>query len=796
VRRFCFLPFCILLGAQAASLPCGPVPESVPPPPAEPPPESWRFREELSVPMSGDYDVRRLMAGRSPWLTNRISRCLFGPIKRPPHNRDELADDVDYYPDAYLDRFAREGVNGLWLTIEFRDFSQELTGDWPDGASRRIAKLRRTVEKCARHGIKVWLFCIEPVAVDLRRDPLAFRHPDWIGCTYDGRMGTMCASHPEVRTYVENTVRDVFSAVPGLGGIINISDGERVTSCLSIYRIDSHPCRTLCPRCKGVPLHELHHRAVVPMVRGMRSAGSGAELISWIYRHPTPLLQPWVEDAAATVPDGVVLQSNFEDGVFARQEGRWRIGNDYWIAAPGPSMAFVRVAEAARRGGRRIAAKIQTSCSHEIATIPVLPVPGLLYRKFKAMREQGVTDSMLCWYFGSAPGLMNRAAGMLAYDDFAEGEDAFLLKLARLDWGEDAERMVRVWKACADGFSKYPLSNFVQYYGPYHQGVVWPLRPDIEMRPLGRSWVSGQPAAGDMAAECLGDFTIDEALRIASGMCREIDRVGGDIAFLERKYAGDVERMKDLGRVRALQHHFTAGRDFFKFYHARRDAVVGSRMGDLPAARRAICIMKECVTREMELTRRMKELCLADSLLGYHSECEGYSYHPVYLDWRLPTLERSLERLGEIEAEIRSGRDWPFSPLERAAPTFPAHLDGRGDLVLEGEAKGRGTVTLWLFDLCGTRKALRYDVEPKNGRFSAVVPSEDWDGDVRLRPAWIQIHQGCSYLGDSWQWPEHEPFEWRWHHRDLLGFYSARIVVSGQGNVGGGGETPRWRLCF
>ena len=71
----------------------------------------------------------------------------------------------------------------------------------------------------------------------------------------------------------------------------------------------------------------------------------------------------------------------------------------------------------------------------------------------------------------------------------------------------------------------------------------------------------------------------------------------------------------------------------------------------------------------------------------------------------------------------------------------------------------------------------RYDVEPKDGRFSLVVPPEDWDGDLRLRPAWIQIHQGCSHLGDSWQWPAHPRFAWRWKHRDVLGFYSARIVV-------------------
>ena len=772
------LVLALAASVAAAPLPDDPVPDSVPQPPPEPSFEKWRSKTDVSRPMTGDYDIRRLMAGKLPWLTNRISRCFFGPIKRPPHNRDELSDDVDYYPDAYLDRLAREGVNGLWVTVEFKDFSRWQTGDWPEGAARRIAKLRKVVEKCARHGIRVWLFCIEPIEVDFRSDPIALKHPDWIGCTYDNRMGTMCASHPEVQKYIEDTVKDIFSAVPGLGGIINITDGERVTSCLSICCIESHPCRTLCRRCKGVPLHELHHRVASSMVRGMRAAGSDAELISWIYRHPTPLLNPWIETAAATAPDGVVLQCNFEDGILEMQDGRWRIGNDYWLARPGPSMAFARVAEAARCNGKRIGAKIQTACSHEIATIPVLPVPGLLYRKFKAMREHGVADAMLCWYFGAAPGLMNRAAGLLAYDDFSEGEEAFLLKLAKFDWGEDAERIVRVWKACSDGFARYPLSNFMQYYGPYHQGVAWPLRPDVELRPLGQSWVSGQPAAGDMVAECLGDdLTIDEALRIARRMCCDVDRAEEDLAFLERKHGGDAELARELGRVRAFQCHLTAGRDFFEFYHARRDAVFSSRTGDLLSARRSIGVMKEIAARELSLARQMKKLCLADPLLGYHSECESYIYHPDCFDWREATLKQSLSRLAEIEKSVCAGRGWPLSPLEHAAPTFPARLDERGGLVLEGEAKGEGLVTVWLYDLCGTRPVLKYDVEPKGGRFTLVVRPEDWDGDLRLRPAWIQIHQGCSYLGDSWQWPKHEPFRWRWHHRDLLGFYSARIVV-------------------
>ena len=58
---------------------------------------------------------------KKAWVKNRISRCFFGPIRRPPHNRDELLDEYDYYPDAYLNRLAHEGINGLWLTVTFKD---------------------------------------------------------------------------------------------------------------------------------------------------------------------------------------------------------------------------------------------------------------------------------------------------------------------------------------------------------------------------------------------------------------------------------------------------------------------------------------------------------------------------------------------------------------------------------------------------------------------------------------------------------------------------------------------------
>ena len=44
---------------------------------------------------------------RKPFLSIRLGRCPFSPIKRWPVNTDELLDDIDYYPDAYLETLAK-----------------------------------------------------------------------------------------------------------------------------------------------------------------------------------------------------------------------------------------------------------------------------------------------------------------------------------------------------------------------------------------------------------------------------------------------------------------------------------------------------------------------------------------------------------------------------------------------------------------------------------------------------------------------------------------------------------------
>lgn len=133
------------------------------------------YLENLMASQDGAF-LPLVETERKPWLKNRISRCFFGPIKRPPFNRDELLDGVDYYPGDYLGKLAREGINGLWITVEFRDLAETSFAKRGPMAQRRLEKLRKTVEKCGRYGIKVWLFAIEPASLPAG-DPAARRPP-------------------------------------------------------------------------------------------------------------------------------------------------------------------------------------------------------------------------------------------------------------------------------------------------------------------------------------------------------------------------------------------------------------------------------------------------------------------------------------------------------------------------------------------------------------------------------------------------------------------------------------------
>ena len=592
---------------------------------------------------------------RRPWLKNRISRCFFGPIKRPPFNHDELTDDVDYYPEPYLDRLAAEGINGIWLTAVWKELGE--TGFFPVDPKRgmRIEKLRRTVEKCRRYGIKVWVFCIEPASWT-EVNPVPAGKEDMQGKEGNGGYRSFCIASENSKKYVHDSVYSIFRDTPHLGGMMLISLGERPTSCLSyIYdRKDGKPeCACRC----GSTASGILNAVLSEIRRGIRDAGSDAQVLSWLYNPRPAQIPDWWFALPEELDDEKILAFNFESGCTKAQNGRVHAGGDYWLSCVGPSDRFGRMAAAAR-GKCEFAAKLQVGCSHELATVPFMPVPGNLYAKYREMKNLGVTHVIQCWYFGNYPGLMNRAAGMLAFEDFSTDKMDFLKRLALPDWSASyAEKVAKMWSAFGEAYDNYPLDIQFQYYGPMHDGVVWPLHLKQVMRALPRSWKPDAFPAGDAIGECMihhspGDLVILTGL-LASGW-REALKL---LPELRETFAGDAARQRDCDLYEALGILFSSGAGILKFYELRK------ALFDSPVGTHAMLEKMRAIVRdEKAASARMIELCNADARLGYHSEAEVFKFYPAKLKWRIGELEK-LEPVfdmlaGKTPDEIRKLLAW------------------------------------------------------------------------------------------------------------------------------------------
>ena len=578
---------------------------------------------------------------RKPVIKTRLSRCFFGPINRPPFNRDELADDVDYYPEGYLNRLAHEGVNALWLTIKFAEtVPSKIIKEHGRQAKSRLEKLRWTVLKCARYGIKVFVFCIEP-ACHPENSHLFIRHAELKGHTQDG-YSAFCTSSKLGQAYLEEAARTLFKSVPGLGGMIVIPVGERFSHCYSLYLPESgrsnRPCN--CPRCKTRSPYDVLSDTLAALDRGMKTSAPEAELIAWPYGQMFLWGPKATIEAASHMPPNVILQHNFETGGINHQAGKDRPLWDYWLSWAGPSKVFAEASSRARKQGTRVSAKLQVGCSHEIATVPFVPVPGLLYEKYRAMRTLEVSSAMQSWYFGNYPSIMTKAAGELSFDPFPRTETEFLHRLARRNWGSKAGMVAKAWSLFRQAYEFYPASHFFGYYGPMQDGVTWPLYLIPRNAPLAPTWVKGYAPSGDHLADCLSSFfTLEEVISLCRKMV-SLWRRG--LAILENAHQSREENdvcRREVIVARSISLQFETGLEILRFYSLREKLARARHSSARPILQKIERLLTEDIERRLEVMT----LCQEDSRIGFHSEAEDYKVTPTLIRRGIRELKKTLK---------------------------------------------------------------------------------------------------------------------------------------------------------
>jgi hypothetical protein len=370
---------------------------------------------------------------------------------------DPLADGApDPLPDGLLQELADRGVNGVWLHVVLRDLAPG-GPDFPEfgaGHERRLANLRRLVERAARFGVGVYLYVNEPRAMT----PGFFaRRPDIAGVR-EGEHVAMCTSDARVRAWLAGSLTHVFREVPHLRGVFTITASENFTSCASHFN------HKACPRCGprggAAVVAEVNRTIEVGVHRG----NPDAKVIAWDWGWP----DDWAGPVIDALPKGVSLQSVSEWSMPLNRGGVPTTIDEYCLSAPGPGPRATRHWALARRAGLKTSAKVQLNVTWELSAVPWLPVMELVAEHCDNLRSAGVDGMMLSWSLGGYPSPNLDVASLIAS---GKSREAALDAVARARYGDTgAPHARRAWKLFSDAFREYPYDGGVIYTCPVQFG--------------------------------------------------------------------------------------------------------------------------------------------------------------------------------------------------------------------------------------------------------------------------------------------------------------------------------------
>ncbi len=546
---------------------------------------------------------------------------------------DPLSDpSLDPYPAGFLQRLSAVGVNGVWLHVVLRDLAPGGVAfpEFGDGHQRRLANLRRLVQRAQKAGVRVYLYLNEPRAM-----PTAFfaNRPEMAGVREEGFVA-LCTSHPAVRRWMTDALAHIFQQVPDLGGIYAITGSENLTHCAS------HGAWQSCPRCGPRRDSDILAEVVAALEEGVHRGSPKADVIvsDWGWRGHGD-----ATDIIPRLPKSVWLMSVSEWDLPIQRGGVGSKVGEYSISSVGPGPRSARHWAAAEKAGIKKAAEIQYNNTCEIASIPYLPCMDLIAEHIHRLAPARLDGMLIGWTMGGHPSPNFELAREMNCRP-PPAVDVALEARARAHYGtQGAPHARRAWKLASDAFREYPFHVSVVYGCPVQQGPanpLYPTRTGYSATMWGIPYDDLDGWRGPYPAEVFAA----QFAKMADAWPPAVDELRRAVEKTpaERRAAAAA----DLRYAEAAGIHFASVANQASFVLAR-DALSASGASAPPAERTALRDqMRRRLESEIALARRLYTLCGEDSRIGFEPSCH-YFYLPqdlvekvVNCRWLLDGLRR------------------------------------------------------------------------------------------------------------------------------------------------------------
>lgn len=556
---------------------------------------------------------------------------------RANYYEDDILRGPEAYPESYFAELTANGFNAVWLRGILRNLVDAAPfpgiGDEP---ARHRAALAEVVARAQAHGVRVLLYLNEPLCFPAGH-PFWQAHPELRGDHGDSSMDewydtyALCTSTPAVQAWLRNAMRELFRAVPDLGGWFLISASEHHTHCYS-HAWGAHEGRKpACPRCAARTPAEVTAELITLLRDGTRDASPDALCIAWNWSWDILEKDPQPELLARLPRDAIVLGDWERGGTVTMPGGRQNWRDEYSLSYIGPTRRFIRLRDEARRHGLRVMAKLQVGTTHELATVPNLPLLDNLYEKLARTEAAGMHGILATWNFGNSFSANTAALARFYRNPDRPGPRVFVEQFAA-DYfpGADATGVGEAVERFSCAMRHYPYSMPLLYFGPMNYALAYPLTTaPLTGKPLGRSWVMDE--RGDDLAPACRDFTPEETIAQFRAVLAEWEPA---VAVLEKALAGceHPRARAELANARLVGLCFRSTVNVFRTWLLRRDR---------PASLESD--FAEIARDELAAVAAALPLVEADPRFGFHAECQRYMF----------TAEQLRRKLAELRAALR-----------------------------------------------------------------------------------------------------------------------------------------------
>lgn len=574
-------------------------------------------------------------------MEHRIFRC-----GQSDYYTDEVLHAHKTHTPKRLAEIAQAGFNGIWLRGILRNLVPgPLFGRYVRKSQERLRSLETLCRRARKVGLGVWLYCNEPLGIE-QDHPFWNRFGHLQGMSVEfppefasekGMQSSLCTSTDEVKAFLEDGFCDLFQKLP-LAGVILITASEHMTHCWShvwpeatFHGLWTKECE--CKRCAQRDPAQIVTEVINYTHRGITKANPQAKVIAWDWSWNMYCSAPYAKIVNA-LPKDVILMGDFERGTPVKKAQKNLVIDEYSLGLADPSPRF-RGEVSLARPKRAMMAKLQLNTTHELATVPNLPLIPSLYKKFRYLHKKGLIGTMGCWNFGCWPDTLNVfAADRLSKTPFPDSEQAFFDWLAKSYFGSRAnvQQASLAWR----GFQKavrthHPMVTDFLYFSPMNYALAYPLKTHFQGQPMGPDWLKHE--WGDCLDNTLGAFTLEEVTAMLGKLSRVWSNALSHYESALKRCLGQRAR-KELCVARVIGHSFESTYNIYSWYLCRDD-------------KNAEKLRLNIASRELENVSKALPLVAKDPRLGYHQEAQLQMYDPKSIRTKIQQLKKVVQSLGQ-----------------------------------------------------------------------------------------------------------------------------------------------------